>query len=79
MIKLLVLIVILVVAHAVLQRWCSEKQVVSVIFAAGSHIPARALVAAAGFITLRLLVVLFLPGYVLARLVEIILRDRFPR
>lgn len=64
----------LVAAHELLLRWCADHDVVSVIFAAGPHVGPGALLAAGLFIALRLLVVLFLAGSVLARLVDLLLR-----
>ena len=66
---------LLVVAHEFLLRWCADHNVVSVIFAAGPHVEGKLLAAAGIFIGLRLLVVLFLAGSVLGRLVDLWWRE----
>ena len=50
------------------------REISSVIFAAGPHVEVKLLAAAGLFIALRLLVVLFLAGSVLSRLVDLLWR-----
>ncbi|HMP77768.1 MAG TPA: hypothetical protein PKE12_15840 [Kiritimatiellia bacterium] len=76
LIRMALMVLALVVAHEFMLRWCADRNVVSVIFAGGAHVEWRLLAAAALFIALRLLVVLFLAGSLLARLVDLCWRRR---
>jgi uncharacterized membrane-anchored protein len=71
LIRIALVALLLVVAHELMLRWCADRNVVSVIFAAGPHVEVKMLAAAGLFIALRLLVVLFLAGSVLSRLVDL--------
>jgi hypothetical protein len=66
----------LVALHAALLHWLAERDVVSVIFSAGQHTPFWMMASAGGFLLVRLLVLLFLPGMVLNRLVMFWLETR---
>lgn len=48
-------------AQALLQRWLAQRDVVSVLFAAGPHVPVGWLALALTFVVLRLFVFLILP------------------
>jgi hypothetical protein len=71
LLRMALMLAALVVAHELMLRWCADRNVVSVIFAGGAHVEWPLLAAAAVFIALRLLVVLFLAGSLLARLVDL--------
>jgi len=75
LLRIALVALLLVVAHEFLLRWCADRNVVSVIFAAGPHVDVKLLAAAGLFIALRLLVVLFLAGSVLSRLVDLWWRE----
>jgi hypothetical protein len=60
----------LVALHAVLLHWMADRNVMSVIFSAGRHVPGHLLALAGLFIFVRLWVVLFLPGLVMYQLVQ---------
>lgn len=75
LVRIALFALVLLAAHEVLLRWCADHNVVSVIFAAGPHVDWRLLAAAAVFVGLRLLVVLFLAGSLLSRVVDTLLRD----
>lgn len=77
LLRIAVTAVVLVMAHELMLRWCADRNVVSVIFAAGPHVDLRLLAAAGLFVALRLLVVLFLAGSILSRLVDLWWRARF--
>lgn len=74
LIRIALVALALVVAHELMLRWCADRNVVSVIFAGGPHVEWSVLAAAGLFIALRLLVVLFLAGSLLSRLVDAWLR-----
>lgn len=59
----------LIALHFVLLHWLAGRDIVSVIFSAGEHTPFWMLASAGGFLLVRLLVLLFLPGMILSRLV----------
>lgn len=77
LLRIAVTAVVLVMAHELMLRWCADRNVVSVIFAAGPHVDLRLLAAAGLIVALRLLVVLFLAGSILSRLVDLWWRVRF--
>jgi hypothetical protein len=54
--------------HYALLVWLSNREVVAKVLAAGEHVPRLTLAAAVFFVVLRLVVMLLLPGVVLARL-----------
>ena len=60
-------ILLLLALHGVLIRYMADHDVVSRIFAAGSHVPRGTLAAAGFFLLVRFLVVLALPGMILSR------------
>jgi hypothetical protein len=59
------------ILHAVLIRYLFAHNAVATIFASGDHIPRGVLALAMFFILIRLVVILALPGIVLARLASI--------
>lgn len=61
-------------AQAILQQVFARIDVVSSLFAAGSHLPAGRLVLALVFVALRLFVFLALPGWLAARMTLRLLR-----
>jgi hypothetical protein len=69
-------IVILVALHFTLLHWLAERDVVSVVFSAGQHTPRWMLLSAGAFLLVRLLVLLFLPGMILNRIVLMIVENR---
>lgn len=62
-------ITVLLALHFALLHWLAERDIVSVIFSTGQHTPFWMMVSAGGFLFVRLLVLLFLPGMILSRLV----------
>ncbi len=69
-------IIVLVVLHFVLLHWLAERDVVSVIFSAGQHTPSWMMASAGAFLLVRLLLLLFLPGMILSRIVLMIVKSR---
>jgi hypothetical protein len=69
-------IVILVALYFALLHWLAERDIVSVIFSAGQHTPFWMMASAVAFLLVRLLVLLFLPGMILNRLVLMIVKSR---
>ncbi len=69
-------IIVLVALHFALLYWLAQRDIVSVIFSSGQHTPRWMLFAAGTFVLVRLLVVLFLPGMILSRVVLLIVKRR---
>ena len=61
-------VVVILVLHALLQRWMAGSHVAATILSAGPHVPRMALAGAGLFVAVRLFTVLFLPAFVLAQL-----------
>ena len=59
----LVFYVVLLGVQAVLIRYLADKQVISTLFSAGAAVHIGPALAALGFVTLRLFIVLFIPGW----------------
>ncbi|MSR64806.1 MAG: hypothetical protein EXS18_03385 [Verrucomicrobiae bacterium] len=64
---LVIEVVVLVLLHTFLIHWLSAGNVVAVILAGGAHTPKLMLATAGLFLLVRLFAVLFLPGFLLAR------------
>ncbi len=71
-------VAVILVVHAVLIHSLAETDIVATILSAGPHAPTGHLLAAGGFVLVRLLAVLLLPGIILSHLVLIAL-DRWTR
>ncbi len=54
--------------HVVLIHYLAANNVMSVIFAAGEHVPGTTLLLAGFFLLVRIMVALALPGMILARI-----------
>lgn len=59
---------LILILHVVLIRVLAEKDIAATILSAGPHAPKMHLLAAGGFVLVRLLAVLLLPGIILNRL-----------
>ena len=68
----------ILVVHAVLIHSLAETDIVATILSAGPHAPLEHLFAAGGFVLVRILAVLLLPGIILSHLVQIAL-DKWTR
>ena len=66
----------LLALHFALLHWLAGRDIVSVIFSAGQHTPRWMIASAVAFLLVRLLVLLFLPGMILSRLVMLWLDAR---
>jgi hypothetical protein len=69
-------IIVLLALHFMLLHWLAERDIVSVIFSAGQHTPLWMMLSALAFLLVRLLVLLFLPGMILSRIVLMIVKSR---
>ena len=61
-------VVVILILHALLQRWMAGGRVAAILLSAGPHVPRLALAGAGLFVAVRLFTVLFLPAFVLAQL-----------
>ena len=69
----------LLILHAVLIRLMADRQIVSTILAANESVPRSTLALATIFLVVRFLVVLALPGMILARIGLVLLDWRLER
>ena len=67
---------VLLVLQAILLRYLADKQVISTLFSAGARAHLGAASVAAGFVVLRLFIVLFMPGLVVIEALNAVLDRR---
>lgn len=54
-------------AHWALLYWLAEKDVVATLFAAGEHVPVFSILLATAFLVMRLLALVYVPGFLIAK------------